>query len=338
MKRFFIVLLGLGVSVFAFCADEFVGEYRGKIEGIKQYPFANDKEMCAQISKHADGYKLRLVDELNKRCNDELLLTGLKAEGGKIVLKDVGAWKFTGEITPQNMEFRIKVNKDEGTIKLQKFERKSPSLGEAVPANAVVLFDGTNTDKWVNAKDKTPCVWRIEDGAMVVTKLKGEDAKKNQTIESLDAFGDFKLHLEFKTPDMWRESGQNRANSGVFIGPYEIQILDSFGNEGLWNDCGAVYRISPPQVNASLPPEVWQTYDIIFTAAKFEGDKLIAFPKVTVFLNGVRIQNETEILHGTSLKQTDRAKYKHPKPPYKLQLQDHGNPLEFRNIWILAIK
>lgn len=323
----------------AFAADPFVGEYQGTISGMKTYPYGHSPVMSAQISKHRDGYRLRILPELCKRSNDELLATGLKAEGGKIRLDGAGKWKFSGEITPEAMNFDVSEGKNSGKISLRKIERASPTLGAPAPAGASTLFDGSSFDGWATARDGSPVSWKmVEGGAMEVAKLPGKDANKSQTIRSKAAFSDFRLHLEFMTCDMPNQEAQQRSNSGVFIGPYEIQILDSFGAEGLWNDCGAIYRVSPPIANACLPPEKWQTYDIDFTAAKFSSDgKLVSAPRVTVFLNGVKVQSDMEIPHATSIPQPRRDSFRHPKPPYRIELQDHGNPVRFRNIWAMPL-
>ena len=323
----------------SFALDGFVGEYKGEIRGQKGYPYDNNFEMRAQISKHKDGYKLRLIPELLKRCENELLISALKDEGGKIAIDSAGKWKLSGEIS--NGEIWLegeRMGKTKPVITLKKFERKSETLGAKPPKGAVALFDGSNADEWLNGRGLPPA-WEITaDGAWLVSKKNAandDEKRKEQSVRTKRGFTNFTLHLEFMTPDLNQKEGQARGNSGVFIGPYETQILDSFGGEGYWNDCGAIYRILPPQVNASLPPQTWQTYDIDFQGAVFEGGKLVKRPVITVYLNGVKIQENVEIPHGTSLKQADRKNFRHPAPPYKITLQDHGDPVRFRNIWIL---
>lgn len=333
IKKTIAIALLCALTQLSFAQDAFVGEYKGSIESKKGYPFDSNKEMCAQISKHADGYKVRILPELFKRSDDVALATALKEKDGKIEIKDLGGWKLNGAVENGEINLSGREGKNDFTIKLKKFDRVSPTCDAPAPKGAKVLFDGKNTDAWKTAKGEK-CVWKLtDDGAMEVAR-DPNDLPKNQTIFSVDAFKNFKLHLEFMLPEMIKSSGQGRANSGVFIGPYEVQILDSFNCEGLWNECGAIYRIYPPISNAVLPPKKWQTYDIIFEAPTFEGDKLLSLPKITVYLNGILVQNKMEIPHGTSLPQPKRATYKHPKPPYKLSLQDHGNPVRFRNIWV----
>ena len=188
------------------------------------------------------------------------------------------------------------------------------------PADAVVLFNGKNTDAWTRP-------WKIEDGAMVVTKGLGS----NDTREK---FGDIQLHLEFATPAEVKGSGQGRGNSGVIIaGRYEIQVLDSYNSETYADgQCGAVYGQNPPLVNVCRKPGEWQAYDIFFTAPKFAADGKLEKPAyVTVIHNGVLVQNHWEILWPVAHR--DVNKYT-PHGPAPLQLQDHNNPTRFRNIWV----
>lgn len=337
-----IASLTLALFSQAFALDDFVGEYKGEIRGQKGYPYDNNFEMCAQISKHKDGYRLRLIPELLKRCEDELLLNGLKAQDGKIVLTEVGKWKLSGEITPDEIVLEgVQNGQSKPVIKLKKFDRKSDTLGEKAPKGAVVLFDGTNTKAWTN-KRGLACTWEMmPDGAMKISRKNApsdEEKRKEQSIVTKQAFNNFRLHVEFMTPDYWQKDAQYRGNSGIFIGPYEAQVLDSFGSEGYWNECGSIYRILPPQVNSVLPPEKWQTYDIYFKGAVYEGNKLVKRPVVSIYLNGVKVQDNVEIPHGTNTKQSDRAKFRHPRPPYKIELQDHNDAVQYRNIWLLEEK
>ena len=197
-------------------------------------------------------------------------------------------------------------------IVLDKVERKSPTLDKEPPADAVVLFDGSSTEAW-------------ENGKLVAGRWLGAtNAATKQT------FGDHHLHIEFRTPFMPKARGQGRGNSGVYVqGRYEVQVLDSFGLEGKNNECGGIYTIRQPSVNMCLPPLAWQTYDIDFRAARYEGDEKIANARISVKHNGVLIHDDLELPHGT-------PGYR-PEGPGKesLFLQDHGDPVVFRNIWVV---
>lgn len=195
---------------------------------------------------------------------------------------------------------------------LTKQQRISPSLGAAPPRHAIVLFDGTSADQFNGAE-------MTEDGLLQVggtTKI---------------AVHDFHLHLEFRLPYMPYATGQGRGNSGVYIQQrYEVQILDSFGLEGVANECAGLYRQQAPDVNMCLPPLVWQTYDIWFTAARFdEAGNKIANARITVLHNGVAVHHRREIASKTGAGKPEAA------DPLPILLQNHGNPVHFRNIWIV---
>lgn len=199
---------------------------------------------------------------------------------------------------------------------------KSP--GEP-PADAVVLFDGKNLSKWKNS-DK----WQVVDGVMVAGK--GD-------IVSIDEFSDCQLHIEWSAPTPATGSGQGRGNSGVFfMNTYELQVLDSYENETYADgQAGAIYKQTPPLVNAMKAPGEWNIYDVIFVAPRFEEDGSLKSPaSITAFHNGVVILNHFNLLGDTPF---------HRPPEYKkhselgpIRIQDHGNPVRFRNIWVRSIK
>lgn len=203
----------------------------------------------------------------------------------------------------------------------------------AAPSDAIVLFDGKNLNQWQAAEGNGAAQWKVANGALTVVPKKGD-------IKTKDSFCDVQLHIEWMTPtqvtgdDGKPLESQARNNSGVFLQErYEIQILDSYNNKTYPNgQAGSVYKQSIPLVNAARAPGEWQTYDIIFSAPKFDGaQKLTAPGHVTVLHNGVLVQNHFEIQGATEWI---------GKPVYKahgcapLRLQDHGNPMSFRNIWV----
>jgi hypothetical protein len=200
------------------------------------------------------------------------------------------------------------------------------------PSDATVLFDGKDLSKWKMEKDGSEAQWKVENGYVEVVPKSGYMMTK-------DEFGpDFQLHVEFATPNPPSGDSQGRGNSGVFLfGRYEIQVLDSYENPTYPDgQATGIYGYMPPQVNASLPPGKWQTYDIIVEGPRFTDGKLAKPLIVTVLHNGVLTQNHTALIGETPHKKVGTY-HAHPeKGPIKLQ--DHGNPMRFRNIWIRDIK
>jgi hypothetical protein len=198
---------------------------------------------------------------------------------------------------------------------------------DPLPSDAIVLFDGEDLSQWKSDKDGGPAKWEVKDGAATV----------NGTgyISTKQSFGDCQLHIEWATPAVVKGEGQGRGNSGVYLqGRYEIQILDSYINKTYYDgQAGAVYKEYAPLVNVCRKPGEWQAYDIIYHAPRFDdAGKLLKPGRVTVLQNGVLIQDNVEIKGPTGA--AGEPKYTaHPlKQP--LTLQDHHNPVRFRNIWI----
>jgi hypothetical protein len=200
------------------------------------------------------------------------------------------------------------------------------TLGQKPPEKAEVLFDGKDLTGWVKSDGSTPAAWPVADGAMTVGK--GQDGGNIMTKKR---FGDFKLHLEFNVPYMPNAKGQARGNSGVYLGGiYELQVLDSYGLDLKNDDCGAIYKQIVPSVNACKPPLQWQTYDVTLRKARRDGDKVVKKARVTVVQNGVTIINDKEI--SITPGGVDGLKEGDDGP---LLLQDHGNDVRYRNIWIV---
>lgn len=197
------------------------------------------------------------------------------------------------------------------------------------PSDAIVLFNGQNLDAWEPARAGEN-LWEIEDGALVIVP-----AAKPCDLRTKTAFGDVQLHLEFRTPAVVTSSGQGRGNSGVyFMGLYEIQILDSWQNETYVNgQAGSIYKQHPPLVNASRPPGAWQTLDVVFIAPRFDdAGQLLSPARFTAFHNGVLVQHDA-VLRGPTVFRGE-PKYAPHAAKLPLVLQDHRNPVAFRNIWI----
>ncbi len=187
------------------------------------------------------------------------------------------------------------------------------------PSDAIILFDGTDLPQW------KPNEWKVENGELLCT---------SGNLETKQSFGDCQLHLEWQAPDPPRGPQMNRGNSGVFfMKRYEVQIFDAY-TEKIYPDgmAAAIYGETPPLVNATLPPGKWQSYDIVFTAPVFKDGQLVERATVTMFHNGVLVQHNTEIMGPCAWREITPYEPHPPKQP--LQLQAHGNPVRFRNIWI----
>lgn len=199
------------------------------------------------------------------------------------------------------------------------------------PSDAVILFDGTDLSKWVSSRDGGPARWKVENGYMEVVAGTGD-------IQTIEHFGDCQLHLEWAAPAEVRGESQGRGNSGVFImGLYEIQVLDCYENPTYADGTtAAIYGQYPPLVNACRKPGEWQIYDIIWIAPRFDGDKLVSPAYVTVLHNGVVVHYHTPLFGPTTHRQI--LPYTPHPPVGPLRLQDHGDPVRFRNIWYRVLK
>jgi hypothetical protein len=208
--------------------------------------------------------------------------------------------------------------------------------GSAPPSDAVVLFNGHDISQWEASKDHSAARWKVHDGVLTVDKTSGN-------IQTKQKFKSYQLHLEWQVPKDITGEGQGRGNSGVFLastGPgdegYEVQIMDSFKNPTYVNgQAGSVYKQAAPLVNAMRPPGEWQTYDIIWTAPTFAADGSVkSAAYVTLFHNGVLVQNHTELAGETFY--IGKPKYNaYTEAPIKLQAHgDHSQPISFRNIWV----
>ena len=240
-----------------------------------------------------------------KRGDGRVRMTGRRE--GKVTAIDGD--DFSGQIAEGKMT--LASGDGQKKIELYRIERKSPTLGAKPPEGAVVLFDGTGVENFVDAA-------MSEDGNLMAgTVTKG-------------SFGGYKLHLEFRLSWKPWATGQARSNSGVYVHDcYEIQVLDSFGLEGLDNECGGIYKIKVPEVNMCLPPLVWQTYDIDFTPPEYgsAGNK-VSNARLAMRHNGGLIHENLELPHDTPGRQREGPA---PRP---IHLQSHGNKVQYRNVWL----
>jgi hypothetical protein len=203
----------------------------------------------------------------------------------------------------------------------------TPAEDNAPPSDAIVLFDGKNLEEWSSMKNNAAAEWKVADNCMTVVKEKGN-------IKTKRKFGDIQLHIEWRTPAVVKGEGQGRGNSGIFFQEkYEVQVLDNYENKTYSNgQAASIYKQSMPLVNACKKPGEWQTYDIIFTAPKFNKDGIkVSAAFLTVIHNGVLVQNHVEVKGSTEYIGQPKN-LAHGKA--SIVLQDHSNPVSYRNVWV----
>jgi len=276
----------------------------------------------AQVIAEGGGkYRIQVLNEFDKREQPIAVLQGQEDTGVITAQGDTAKAVISNETLDGSV--------GEKSFSLKRVERKSPTLGQKPPEGAVVMFDGKSLDKW-KKKDGQPLGWKLtEDGAMRVWPRTGDAV-------SVDKLGDSKIHVEFRSPLMPEARGQKRGNSGVYLaGVYEIQVLDSYGLEGAENECGGMYKAARPNVNMCAPPLQWQTYDIDYVAPKFAASGEKTSPaKVTVRHNGVLIHENLELPGHTP----GGLANEEPRGPAPILLQDHGDLVEYRNIWAVPAR
>ncbi len=209
----------------------------------------------------------------------------------------------------------------------------TPGTEGTAPSDAIVLFDGTDLSKWTS-DDGGPAKWIVRDGYMECTKGSGP-------VKTADEFGSCQLHVEFATPEKVTGSGQGRGNSGVFLqGVYEVQVLDSYENVTYPDgQCAALYGRAVPLVNACRKPGQWQSYDIIYHRPIFKGKKVVRKATFTVLHNGVLVHDHVELTGGTGWRGPHAiSEYEPHADKGPIMLQDHGNPVRYRNLWIRELK
>lgn len=236
-----------------------------------------------------------------------------------------GQRDFSGSLSGDTLSIKITEGGKDINLSLKKTIRLSPTLGQKAPEGAAVLFDGSNTDEWKGGRLDKKYGLLNTDGNDITTKRK---------------FNNYTAHVEFLLPYRPDARGQGRGNSGFYqVDQYEVQILDSFGLEGKDNECGGVYQRLNCKVNMCLPPLQWQTYDVEFTNAVREGDKVVKKARLTLKHNGVVVHDNAEIAGVTGGARALNKKADEPEgTPGVLRLQGHGNPLQFKNVWVVEKK
>jgi hypothetical protein len=314
-----------------------MGDYQGEWKDApKGHYFDINKPLAAQVINVRDGeYFLRFFQEHDCRADPSFEGAG-KLDGDVIRFEGKG---WTGTVSKDGL---IGTSGDGShgkgiRFELKKVVRSSSSMGAKPPTGALVLFDGKNFDLWHHGGGR-PVSWRLLDGGAMEVRSAQNNQEGQQgiggDIQTKQNFGDCKVHLEFRYPVEPGKSGQGRGNSGFFLqGDYEVQVLNSYGLQGWWNECGALYKTSPPHVNAARPPMEWQTYDVDYTASVWKDGKKVSPPRITVRHNGVLIHKDEEIPHATAHAFTTRGN--EPKSEGPIRLQDHGNAIQYRNIWVL---
>jgi hypothetical protein len=200
------------------------------------------------------------------------------------------------------------------------------------PPGAIILFDGKNLDQWTMRDGKQPASWKLVEAGGSAGAMQARDG---DIITSQKFGGPIKLHVEFRVPYMARSQGQARGNSGVYLqGRYEVQVLDSYGLKPQKNDCGAIYGVSAPSVNACKAPTIWQSYDITFHPPECAGGKKEKPARMTVYQNGIKVQDNVAI----PVDNTTSGLGGDPCTPGPILLQFHGDPVQFRNVWLVDEK
>ncbi|MCJ7692003.1 MAG: DUF1080 domain-containing protein [Sedimentisphaerales bacterium] len=307
--------------------DPFMGDWQGTWrldDGTDSGP------VVAQVIALGQGkYRAKFLEEFDVRVPAIAMLESQLKEGNVRFSGPAkyGDFEFTLQTVLEGQKFAGTFQGQDfaGSLVMEKVIRLSPTLGAKPPAGAVVLFNGDNFNEWKYSGNKPgPVQWKLVDKAMEVVPGAGSIITKKE-------FADVKLHVEFRTPFMPDARGQGRGNSGVYLqGRYEVQVLDSYGLEGRDNECGGIYSVAQPLVNMCAPPMQWQTYDITFSTARLDSSgKKIKDALMTVVHNGVKIQDKAKVSKATTAAPSGK--------PGGIYLQDHGNRVQYRNIWLVEL-
>ncbi len=303
--------------------DLFLGDWQGD-------------ELVAQVIPRGNGnYQINLLPQFDAKVEPLAVVQGHAADGTLTFDQDDWLGKAKGEqlngSRPQDGE--------PVPFKLQKVSRPSPRVGSRPPEGAIVLFDGTGFGEWEVHRGRLPTpkiVWELVDDSMRVAPIDPK-TQAGHSLVTKRRFIDFRFHLEFRLPLMADKTGQARANGGVAFEDanwYELQILDSYGLEGLDNECGGLYKIAAPAVNMCRPPLMWQSYDVEFHSPRYDDAGNRTKPGcISVNHNGVQIHKDVQ------LPDSDKASKRRKADPAavssgRIILHHHKNPIQYRNIWV----
>ncbi len=332
MLRVYAIALSLFVSASAILAD------RAFAESLPTDRFLGDwqgEELVAQVIPRGSGqYQINLLPEFDVKCEPLACVDAKVADGA--LRFDQDGWKggvkggcFAGSGT---------IEGEPVTFELKRVVRPPSRVGAKPPEGSIVLFDGSGFDHWQVHRSKIPStkiVWELHEDYMRVTPIDSK-SPAGHSIATKEAFQDFRLHLEFRLPLMSDKTGQARANGGLAFEDYswyEVQILDSYGLEGLDNECGGIYKVAAPAVNMCRPPLMWQTYDIEYHAPKYADDGTRTRPgRISVIHNGKQIHKDVELPDSPKAQQRRKAK-PDSATVGRIILHYHKNPIEYRNIW-----
>ena len=334
-KNFILILFSLSLLPVSLPAisdvNSFFGDYEGVFTTPGRYPLNRSNSGCVAevIPLGNNEYFINVMENFTSRAEKIATAQG-RLENGKVVFENE---IIQAVIANDSLQGQLLFRDRWLEFKLARIERLSPTMGAVPTDNAIVLFDGSGFDEWIGAGGQ-PVKWDIVNGNEAEVVPSGPNIRPKHDINTKREFSGLFLHLEFKLSLMAESRGQQRANSGViFEGLGEIQILDSYGLEGTWSECGAIYRNSPPKVNMCLPPLTWQTFDIIFhTPGYDENGQRIKHGEITVFHNGKRIHYKYPLKGGPDQLDAGQTGF-----PVSFRLQDHQDVLWFRNIWAVDL-
>lgn len=303
-------------------------------------PFFGDWQgagLVAQVIARGDGnYQINLLPEFDVKCQPLAVVAGRATDG--VLRFEQHGW--SGQATGERMTGTRPGEGQPATFELQKVVRLSPTVGAKPPRDAVVLFDGSGFDQWeaqTPANAPAPIAWELCEDFMRVAPV-DKEKRSGHSLITKRAFQDFRLYFEFRLALMPDKTGQARSNGGLVFGDanwYEIQVLDSYGLEGLDNECGGIYKVGAPAVNMCRPPLIWQTYDIEYQAPRYGADGKRTQPgRISVVHNGVPIHQNVELPDSPG---AEKRRQTNPRaiPTGRIILHYHRDPVEYRNIWLV---